>query len=60
MRRLTGFKFIECSQWFNGPSFLKQSKDNMLSCSIKIEVDDNDPEVKRDGSIELIKPDHEL
>ena len=45
-RGLTAEKFIDCSEWFNGPGFVRKSEDNWPSSSIDRELDDNDPEVK--------------
>ena len=46
-------KFVECSDWFSGPSFLKQADDKWPSNSVDREVDDSDPEVKRDVKVNV-------
>ncbi len=52
-RGLTGKKFVECNQWFSGPRFLMQSEDNWPRNSTEEEVDDCDPEVKRDLKVNI-------
>ena len=52
-RGLTGKKFVECSEWFSGASFLKQAEDNWPSNLVEREVDDSGPEVKRDVKVNV-------